>query len=259
MAAVVDPSAAVERHGQTPAVPRSGQNEVLAGIECCSAPEVPAHRRSTAPLPSPPIPCCSYHQQAVSGDNTGERPMWAEKGGLDFEGRARWDAWTAVKVRFCVCLWVGVSGDGRRRADCISRGAPARMPGPPSRWGSAGWRRCGEGGGRAVVVRRRWLMAWRRQLAGSLQGVAQRQGATQDPALFLPICPADQSTPHTLSNRRHLASPACRACLWTRPSWSLCGPTGSSPSRRCTPTDAPRRRRRPRLKAAAPRWPGGAS
>ena len=23
--------------------------------------------------------------------------MWAERGGLDFEGRARWDAWTAVK------------------------------------------------------------------------------------------------------------------------------------------------------------------
>lgn len=23
--------------------------------------------------------------------------MWAEKGGLDFEGRARWDAWTARK------------------------------------------------------------------------------------------------------------------------------------------------------------------
>ena len=23
--------------------------------------------------------------------------MWAEKGGLEFEGRAKWDAWTAVK------------------------------------------------------------------------------------------------------------------------------------------------------------------
>jgi acyl-CoA-binding protein len=35
--------------------------------------------------------------------------MWAEKGGLDFEGRARWDAWTAVKVRCmggCVLLAV---------------------------------------------------------------------------------------------------------------------------------------------------------
>ena len=34
---------------------------------------------------------------AESGENTGERPMWAEKGGLDFDGRARWDAWTALK------------------------------------------------------------------------------------------------------------------------------------------------------------------
>jgi acyl-CoA-binding protein len=38
-----------------------------------------------------------FHMQATQGDNTSERPMWAEKGGLDFEGRARWDAWTAVK------------------------------------------------------------------------------------------------------------------------------------------------------------------
>lgn len=38
-----------------------------------------------------------FHMQAATGDNTAERPMWAEKGGLDFEGRARWDAWTAVK------------------------------------------------------------------------------------------------------------------------------------------------------------------
>jgi hypothetical protein len=35
--------------------------------------------------------------QAAQGDNEGERPMWAEKGGLDFEGRARWDAWTERK------------------------------------------------------------------------------------------------------------------------------------------------------------------
>jgi len=38
-----------------------------------------------------------YYMQATQGDNTSERPMWAEKGGLDFEGRARWDAWTNVK------------------------------------------------------------------------------------------------------------------------------------------------------------------
>jgi acyl-CoA-binding protein len=35
--------------------------------------------------------------QATQGDNTSERPMWADKGGIDFEGRARWDAWSAVK------------------------------------------------------------------------------------------------------------------------------------------------------------------
>ena len=35
--------------------------------------------------------------QASKGDNAEDRPMWAEKGGLDFEGRAKWDAWTAVK------------------------------------------------------------------------------------------------------------------------------------------------------------------
>ena len=35
--------------------------------------------------------------QVLKGENTAERPMWAEKGGLDFDGRAKWDAWTAVK------------------------------------------------------------------------------------------------------------------------------------------------------------------
>ncbi|PNW74624.1 hypothetical protein CHLRE_12g489800v5 [Chlamydomonas reinhardtii] len=39
----------------------------------------------------------ALHMQASRGDNTGERPMWAERGGLDFEGRARWDAWTALR------------------------------------------------------------------------------------------------------------------------------------------------------------------
>lgn len=37
------------------------------------------------------------HMQVTKGDNTAERPMWAEKGGLDFDGRAKWDAWTGVK------------------------------------------------------------------------------------------------------------------------------------------------------------------
>ena len=40
---------------------------------------------------------CRFHMMAENGENTSERPMWAEKGGLDFDGRARWDAWTALK------------------------------------------------------------------------------------------------------------------------------------------------------------------
>ncbi|CAD7697168.1 unnamed protein product [Ostreobium quekettii] len=35
--------------------------------------------------------------QVIKGDNDTERPMWAERGGLDFEGRERWDAWEALK------------------------------------------------------------------------------------------------------------------------------------------------------------------
>jgi acyl-CoA-binding protein len=51
--------------------------------------------------------------QATEGDVTGERPMWAERGGLDFDGRARWDARAAVrgvapdaaKLRFVKLYW----------------------------------------------------------------------------------------------------------------------------------------------------------
>ncbi|EFJ50619.1 hypothetical protein VOLCADRAFT_116798 [Volvox carteri f. nagariensis] len=39
----------------------------------------------------------ALHMQATQGDNATERPMWAERGGLDFEGRARWDAWSALR------------------------------------------------------------------------------------------------------------------------------------------------------------------
>ena len=39
----------------------------------------------------------AHHQQATVGDNSGERPMWAEKGGIDFEGREKWDAWEGLK------------------------------------------------------------------------------------------------------------------------------------------------------------------
>ena len=36
-------------------------------------------------------------QQAKNGDNNTERPMWAERGGLDFEGRERWAQWERMK------------------------------------------------------------------------------------------------------------------------------------------------------------------
>ncbi|KAG2494601.1 hypothetical protein HYH03_007366 [Edaphochlamys debaryana] len=39
----------------------------------------------------------ALHMQATRGDVEGERPMWAERGGLDFEGRSRWDAWAALR------------------------------------------------------------------------------------------------------------------------------------------------------------------
>lgn len=52
---------------------------------------------SLLPLPALYPPLYRLHQQATVGDITGERPMWAERGGLDFDGRARWDAWAARK------------------------------------------------------------------------------------------------------------------------------------------------------------------
>lgn len=58
------------------------------------------HQRTTTTNASPPDDFYRLYalaQQATSGDNAAERPVWAERGGLDFEGRARWDAWSAVK------------------------------------------------------------------------------------------------------------------------------------------------------------------
>jgi hypothetical protein len=65
--------------------------------------------------------------QAAQGDNEGERPMWAEKGGLDFEGRARWDAWTerkGMKPPRAKMLFVQVPP--ARRPSCAAL--------PPSPW-----------------------------------------------------------------------------------------------------------------------------
>ena len=38
-----------------------------------------------------------YFQQATAGDNTAPQPVWAASGGLDFEGRSKWDAWNKLK------------------------------------------------------------------------------------------------------------------------------------------------------------------
>ena len=50
-------------------------------------------------------PCVLYQhttgakQQVENGDVTGEKPMWAATGGLDFDGRERWEAWSKLQVR----------------------------------------------------------------------------------------------------------------------------------------------------------------
>lgn len=69
-----------------------------------------------------------YHQQATAGDNATERPMWAEKGGLDFEGRARWDAWTNFKASGGRCSSLPASrslGGQPRRAHPLKKTLPA--------------------------------------------------------------------------------------------------------------------------------------
>ena len=38
-------------------------------------------------------------QQVDNGDVTGDKPMWAATGGLDFDGRERWEAWNKLQVR----------------------------------------------------------------------------------------------------------------------------------------------------------------
>jgi len=36
-------------------------------------------------------------QQVERGDNRDEKPMWAPHGGLDFDGRERWEKWERYK------------------------------------------------------------------------------------------------------------------------------------------------------------------
>ena len=37
--------------------------------------------------------------QAERGDVTGERPMWSNDGGIDYQGHEEFDAWSKAKVR----------------------------------------------------------------------------------------------------------------------------------------------------------------
>lgn len=59
--------------------------------------------------------------------------MWAEKGGLDFEGRARWDAWSANKVRppgHARLLALSIEGACWAAACCACRPPALRQPAP---------------------------------------------------------------------------------------------------------------------------------
>ena len=39
-------------------------------------------------------------RQASEGDVTAEKPMWTDRGGVDFSGQLAWQAWTELKVRW---------------------------------------------------------------------------------------------------------------------------------------------------------------
>eukprot|EP00959_Pyramimonas_sp_CCMP1952_P336490 7045782-Pyramimonas_sp.AAC.1 len=45
-------------------------------------------------------------KQVEKGDNTEEKPMWAPRGGLDFDGREAWDNYEAIKVGAYGCTSV---------------------------------------------------------------------------------------------------------------------------------------------------------
>lgn len=47
--------------------------------------------------PDPYYQLLALLRQARKGDAQGERPMWAATGGIDFDGRQRFDAWAALK------------------------------------------------------------------------------------------------------------------------------------------------------------------
>ena len=43
-------------------------------------------------------------QQVTTGDVPGEKPLWAKTGGLDFDGRDRWEAHKSLKGQSTDCL-----------------------------------------------------------------------------------------------------------------------------------------------------------
>lgn len=58
-------------------------------------------------------------QQVECGDVQGEKPMWAETGGLDFDGRERWEAWAKLK---------GMGSEGAKKAFCAAYGKAMARP-----------------------------------------------------------------------------------------------------------------------------------
>jgi acyl-CoA-binding protein len=89
------------------------------------------------------LPARRLAQQVSEGDNKAERPMWAEKGGLDFEGRARWDAWTQrkglapdkakaefVRVTLCTrpCTHPKLCADSHRNDNMMRKPSLGRAP-----------------------------------------------------------------------------------------------------------------------------------
>ena len=61
--------------------------------------------------------CAGAKQQVENGDVTGEKPMWAATGGLDFDGRERWEAWSKLQVRAQTAT---ACQRAARQADCAA-------------------------------------------------------------------------------------------------------------------------------------------
>ena len=54
-----------------------------------------------------------FQKQAEEGNLKGEKPMWASHGGLDFDGRERWEKWNNAK---------GLSADDAKLKFCQAYG-----------------------------------------------------------------------------------------------------------------------------------------